>query len=200
MNLHKIALGIALCLTTALPAFAEVTVGQIVPDLTFTNYNGEEFKVTDFTGKNVVLEWTNKDCPFVMKHYQSGNMQKLQAKWDNDDTVWITVQSSAEGKQGHLTPADVEKLVTEQNSNQDYFVLDPSGEIGNAYGAATTPHMFVINDGKVAYMGAIDSVPSFKQEDIAGATNYVDVALTELTEGKAITIASTTPYGCSVKY
>lgn len=200
MSLHKLALSIAFCLATIIPAYAEVTVGHEAPDLTFTNYNGETFKLTDFKHKNVVLEWTNKDCPFVMKHYKSGNMQELQSKWNDDKTVWITVASSAKGKQGYLTPADVEKLLTEQNAYQDYFVLDPTGEIGRAYGALTTPHMFIIHEGKIAYMGAIDSVASFKQEDIAGATNYVDLALSELTEGKAVTTPSTRPYGCGVKY
>ena len=182
-------------------AKAEAVVGEMAPEFTATDTNGVEHSLSDFRGKNVVLEWSNHECPFVVKHYEPGNMQKLQKKATANDTVWITIVSSAEGKQGFTTAEEANKIMEEKGAASTARILDPSGELGKLYGAKTTPHMFVIDaEGKVAYAGAIDSDSSFKQSAIEGATNYVSDALNALQNGEEIKVASTKPYGCSVKY
>lgn len=182
-------------------ASAAVEVGQPAPDFTGTDTNGQTHKLSDFKGKTVVLEWSNEGCPFVVKHYESGNMQKLQEKATADDVVWLTIVSSAEGKQGYMTPEEANAYIEEQGAKATARILDPSGEIGKLYDAKTTPHMFVIDpEGTLVYAGAIDSDSSPKQEAIAGATNYVEAALMSLKDGKPIQVASSKPYGCGVKY
>ena len=182
-------------------ANAEAVVGEPAPEFTATDTNGVEHSLSDFRGKNVVLEWSNHECPIVVKHYESGNMQKLQKQATDNGTVWITIVSSAEGKQGFTTAEQANKIMEEAGAASTARILDPSGEIGKLYGAKTTPHMFVINaEGVVAYAGAIDSDSSFKQSAIEGATNYVMDALNAIESGEEIKVASTNPYGCSVKY
>ena len=182
-------------------AEAAPVVGEPAPGFTATDTNGVEHNLSDFRGKNVVLEWSNHDCPFVLKHYEPGNMQKLQAAATENDVVWLTIVSSAEGKQGHVSAEEANKIMDEVGAKSTARILDPTGEIGKLYGAKTTPHMFVIDkEGTLVYAGAIDSDSSFKQSSIEGATNYVTEALASLEKGEEIKVASTKPYGCSVKY
>lgn len=191
-------IGLAACLPSA---HASVEVGQPAPDFTAIDTNGVEHSLSNFKGKNVVLEWSNHECPFVVKHYNSGNMQKLQKQATDEGVIWLTIVSSAEGKQGHVTPEEANKIMEEAGVNSTARFLDSSGEIGKLYGAKTTPHMFVIDkEGVVAYAGAIDSNSSFKESSIEGAKNYVMAALQSLNAGEPVEVASTNPYGCSVKY
>ena len=172
----------------------------------FVDYNtasGEQISLGDFEGKTVVLEWTNHDCPFVKKHYAEPvkNMQTMQSDATDDDIVWIQVISSAPGKQGYLEADEALAKNTERTSAPSYTILDPSGDLGRAYDAKTTPHMYVIQgDGVLAYQGAIDSIRSAKVSDIAEATNYVTAALTSVAAGTMPDVTSAKPYGCSVKY
>lgn len=183
------------------PSKAAVEIGHAAPEIEATDINGDAFKLSDHRGKIVVLEWTNKGCPFVHKHYDSGNMQKLQKEALGEGVEWVSIISSAEGKQGYVTPEEAKAWLAEQHSEPTTQILDPSGTIGNAYGAKTTPHMFVIDaEGKIAYMGAIDSDSSPRPESIEGATNYVTAAIDALKAGAQPEITSTAPYGCSVKY
>ena len=187
--------------TTATPAQAAVVVGQPAPDFTGTDTNGKAHKLSDFKGKVVVLEWTNPGCPFVVKHYDSGNMQKLQADATAKDVVWLSINSGAEGKEGHQTGETGNAYIAEKGAKSTALIIDKTGEIGKLYDAKTTPHMFVIDkDGTLVYDGAIDSDDSFKPETIEGATNYVSAALAALESGTALEPSKTKPYGCSVKY
>lgn len=185
----------------AMPAQAALSIGQPAPDFTGTDSNGKTHKLSDYKGKIVVLEWTNPGCPFVMKHYDAGNMQKLQAEATSKGVIWLSVNSSAEGKEGSQTGEEANKYSAEKGAKATARILDPTGEIGHLYSAKTTPHMFVIDkDGNLVYEGAIDSDDSFKPEAIESATNYVTAALTALEEGKPVAKPQTKPYGCSVKY
>jgi peroxiredoxin len=182
-------------------ALAAPKAGDQAPDFTGTDSHGKTHKLSDYKGKWVVLEWTNSGCPFTVKHYASGNMQKLQKEWTAKGVTWLTVLSSAPGKQGYKTAAEENSYVREQGASPTAVLLDPEGVIGHQYGAKTTPHMFVIDpQGKIVYAGAIDDKPSTDQEDIAGSKNYVSAALTEGLAQKPVTLSNTTPYGCSVKY
>jgi hypothetical protein len=182
-------------------AAAAAVVGQPAPAFTLTDTNGKAESLADFSGKYVVLEWINYECPFVKKHYGSGNMQKLQKKYVGEGVVWLSINSSAPGKQGNYEPAKWNELTAEAKASPTAVLLDPEGTVGRAYGAKTTPHMYVIDPkGSVIYAGGIDDKPSTDPADIPGARNYVDEALGEAMTGKPITIASSTPYGCSVKY
>ena len=155
----------------------------------------------DFKGKTVVLEWTNADCPFVKKHYDSGNMPALQSRYTGKDVVWLSINSSAPGKQGNYAPEKANELSKEKKSAATYVLLDPNGTVGKLYGAKTTPHMYVI-DGKgvLRYEGAIDSVSSTDQADIKDATNYVATAVDAVMAGKTVDPSVTQSYGCAVKY
>lgn len=185
----------------ATPAFAAPEVGQPAPGFTGTDSNGSEHSLSDFQGKTVVLEWTNHECPYVQKHYGSGNMQALQKAATDDGVIWLTIVSSAEGKQGYTTPEEANALIEEVGANATARILDPSGEIGKLYDAKTTPHMYVIDgEGTLVYAGAIDSNNSYDPATIEGATNYVQAALDSLKAGTPIEVASTTAYGCGVKY
>jgi peroxiredoxin len=191
----------ALALATAVPSSAQAVAGQPAPAFTLTDSNGTTHSLADFKGKVVVLEWWNPECPFVGKHYGSGNMQKLQKEWTGKGVVWLTVNSSAQGKQGYVDGAKANALMKEKSGAPTAILLDHDGKVGRAYGAKTTPHMFVIDaKGTIVYAGGIDDKPSTDQADIATAKNYVSAALAEVTAGKPVTIASSTPYGCSVKY
>lgn len=177
-------------------------LGTTIPaSLTMTDQNGKVHTMSEFRGKPVVLEWTNPGCPFVQKHYNSGNMQKLQATYVARGVTWIAVNSSAPGKQGYLDPKTAPADVKRMGFKGTLEVMDSAGLIGKAFGAETTPHMFVLDPaGRLVYMGAIDSIPSFSADDIAKADNYVAKALDEVQAGKPVTTAQTKSYGCSVKY
>lgn len=176
-------------------------IGKAAPDFTGTDSNGNPVKLSDHKGKIVVLEWSNNECPFVVKHYGSKNMQTLQKEAATDGVVWLTVLSSAKGKEGYVEPAQANQIVTDMDSMRTATIMDESGAIGHLYGAKTTPHMFVIDkEGVLVYEGAIDDNKSFDPKTIQGAKNYVREALASLKEGKPIETASTNPYGCGVKY
>jgi peroxiredoxin len=193
------ALGLAL--TTPNATAASATIGQPAPNFTLTGADGKTHSLADYAGKYVVLEWTNPNCPFVHKFYDSGTMQKLQKEETGKGVVWLRVNSSAEGHDGYQTAADLTAYTTEHHVNATQSLMDPDGKVGHEYGARTTPHMFVINTkGELIYAGGIDSKPSPNPEDIAGATNYVTTALDEAMAGKPVTTPTARPYGCSVKY
>ncbi|MAZ75870.1 MAG: thioredoxin family protein [Micavibrio sp.] len=180
---------------------AAPVVGEMAPDFTATDSNGKTHSLSDFKGKTVVLEWTNHECPYVIKHYSVGNMQKIQKEATDKDVVWLSIHSSAKGKQGHVTGDQANEIAKEQGANATAHLLDESGEIGTLYEAKTTPHMFVINkEGTLIYAGAIDSDSNFKSTAIEGATNYVMEAINALEAGEEIEVSSTNPYGCSIKY
>jgi cytochrome oxidase Cu insertion factor (SCO1/SenC/PrrC family) len=183
----------------AAPAIA--TVGKAAPEFTGTDTKGTVHKLSDFKGKTVVLEWNNPECPYVVKHYGSQNMQALQKAATADGVVWLTVNSSAAGKQGNMTGEAADKYVADQGAAPTAYILDAAGTIGKLYDAKTTPHMYIINpEGVLVYAGAIDSDDSFKPEAIAGSKNYVTAALQSLKDGKSVEMASTKPYGCGIKY
>jgi len=185
----------------SLAAHAGVSVGQPSPDFTGIDSNGNQHTLSQYKGKTVVLEWTNHDCPYVKKHYNSGNMQELQKQATADGVVWLSVISSKPGKQGHVSGAQANKLTQSRNAAPTAVILDETSEIGRLYGAKTTPHMYIVDKtGQLVYMGGIDSIPSSNEADIAGAKNYVRVALDAIAAGKAIEDSVTRPYGCSVKY
>lgn len=190
-----------LMLSSVSAAFAAPEAGNPAPDFTAADASGKTVKLSDYKGRVVVLEWHNPECPFVKKHYGSGNMQKLQSYAQGQQAVWITVNSGAPGKQGAMTPAEAKAFVEKHKLAIDHYIADPEGKIGKLYDAKTTPHMFVIDkDGNVAYMGAIDDRPSADPKDIAAATNYVRAALDALKSGTPLVMTSTQSYGCSVKY
>jgi peroxiredoxin len=191
---------VALGLASA--AYSEdAVVGQPAPDFTLTDTMGQSHMLSALKGKFVVLEWSNYDCPFVKKHYGTGNMQKLQKTYTEKDVVWLTINSSAPGKQGNYPPEKWNEMIKEKGSAATAVLLDPDGTIGRLYGAKTTPHMFVINpEGVLIYKGAIDDQPSFKPETVTGAKNYVAAALDAAMAGKPVETPSTQSYGCSVKY
>jgi len=193
----------ALTCIAASVAFAddEVKVGSAAPAFSLKDVNGKTHNLADYKGKFVVLEWFNEGCPFVKKHYTSGNMQKLQKEYVGKDVVWLSINSSAEGEQGHMTPETAPKTIGDWKMDSTKVLLDHDGKVGKMYGAKTTPHMFVIDkEGKLVYQGAIDSKSSANTADIEGAENYVKVALDSSMAGKPVATSSTKPYGCSVKY
>jgi len=182
-------------------ATATATSGQPAPDFTLPGADGKPVSLQALRGKTVVLEWTNHDCPYVRKHYTSGNMQTLQKDAAAQGAVWLQVISSAPGGQGHVDGPAAMKLNAERQSKPAGTLLDPAGRVGRLYGAKTTPHMYIVNaQGLLVYAGGIDSIPSSRLEDIAKAEPYVRNALAELAAGKPVSKASTRPYGCSIKY
>lgn len=187
--------------TIAGPAWAQPQIGKPAPEFTATDSNGKSHKLSDFKGKTVVLEWTNPDCPFVQKHYKTGNMQALQADATKDGIVWLSINSGAPGKQGHLDGAKANQSIAATKSRPSAYLLDPEGQVGKLYNARTTPHMYVIDaKGALVYMGGIDSNSSADPATIKTATNYVRAALADLKAGQPVKTATTQPYGCSVKY
>lgn len=176
-------------------------VGQQAPEFTGKDSNGKTVSLAEYRGKYVVLEWTNRDCPYTKKQYASENMQALQKEWTSKGVVWLTILSSAPGEQGYLDAAQENAQIARVGAHPTAAILDPSGQIGKLYGERTTPHMFVIDpQGKLIYNGAIDDRPTTDVSDVKGAKNYVSAALTEAMAGQAVQVASTRPYGCSVKY
>lgn len=182
-------------------AFADAKVGSPAPDFSVVDAAGKTHKLSDYKGKNVVLEWYNKDCPYVRKHYDSKNMQKIQADMTGKGVVWLTVISSAPGKQGHLAAADAVKNGAKEGSKASAILLDESGAMGKAYGAKTTPHMYLIDaQGVLRYNGAIDSNDSADPKTIATSENYIVKAVASAEKGEKIAKETSKPYGCSVKY
>jgi peroxiredoxin len=188
-------------ITGALYASDSPPVGSAAPNFSATDSHGKPVSLADYKGKYVVLEWFNPECPFVKKHYGSGNMQKLQENFTSKGVAWLTIDSNAPGKEGSLKPEQANKTMADWKVHSTALLLDPDGKVGKAYGAKNTPHMFVINpEGKVIYEGAIDSKASPNPDDIPSSTNYVKVALDESMAGKQVSTPSSRPYGCSVKY
>jgi peroxiredoxin len=195
------SLATLLALSLATAAASAPTVGAPAPQFTGTDTKGKQVSLADSKGKYVVLEWHNQGCPFVVKHYSTGNMQHLQKELTDKGVVWLTVVSSAPGKQGHVSGAEADAYVREQEAHPTDVILDEDGKIGRLYGAKTTPHMFLIDDkGTLVYAGAIDDKPTTNKEDVKGAKSYVLAAYDEVKAGKPVTTATTAPYGCSVKY
>jgi hypothetical protein len=176
-------------------------VGQPAPSFTLPDANGRSVSLSDFRGKTVVLEWHNPDCPFVQKHYGGGNMQRTQAAATRDNVVWLSINSGAPGNQGHMTGAQAKAFLASSGSRPTAYLLDPGGETGRAYGARTTPHMYVINGaGTLVYAGGIDDKPTPNPAHIEGARNHVLAALSEIKAGRAVSVPTSRPYGCNVKY
>lgn len=196
------ALAAAVLLSGSAPARAEeAVVGQPAPDFTLYDTAGQSRSPAQATGRFLVLEWNNPDCPFVRKHYDSGAMQRLQRSLTEQQVVWWTINSSAPGKQGHVTPEQADAITKARKAAPTAVLLDAMGLVGRRYGAKTTPHLFVINpEGVVIYAGAIDDRPSADPADLKGATNYVQQALEEAMAGKPVSVPQTRAYGCSVKY
>ena len=181
-------------------ALAQVVSGQAAPDFTLTDSNGQKHSLSDYKGKFVVLEWFNPDCPFVKKHY-SGNMQILQKEYTVRGVIWLSINSSAHGKQGSYTPQGFNKFMTEIAASPTAVLLDTDGKVGHLYKAQTTPHMFIINpQGVLIYQGGIDDIPSTDIADVTKAKNYVREALDAAMSGKPVAVSTTKSYGCSVHY
>lgn len=188
-------------LTIAAPAVAKPVIGRPAPDFSVTDASGKTQSLSAYKGKTVVLEWNNPECPFVRKHYGAHNMQTQQSEAAAQGVVWLTVNSGAVGKQGHLDAAAASAYVAKNGGKEAAYLLDADGKVGHAYDAKTTPHMYVIDkDGVLRYMGGIDSIASTDVDDIPKATQYVRQALAELAAGKPVSVATSEPYGCSVKY
>lgn len=176
-------------------------INEPAPDFKLQDSYGKEHALSDFKDKIVVLEWINFDCPFVRKHYKSNNMQSLQEKYTKKDIVWLAICSSAKSKQGNFTREEINERTKKNNAKYTAYLVDENGKVGKMYGAKTTPHMYIIDrTGKLVYAGAIDDKPTTDIDDVESAKNYVSAALDELLEGKEVSIKSSTPYGCSVKY
>lgn len=181
-------------------AFA-VRVGEPAPNFTAVDSNGKNQTLSAYKGKYVVLEWHNQGCPYTRKHYESGNMQRLQKEWTAKGVVWLTVISSAPGTQGYVTPTQENEYLKQMNAVPTAVLMDPGGTLGHLYAAKTTPQMYIIDPtGVLIYNGAIDDHPTTDQSDIASSKNYVSTALAEALAGKQVTDPATRPYGCSVKY
>ena len=193
---------LALCAALAFGADAHALgVGATAPDFTLADSHGTAHTLSQYKGKVVVLEWNNPKCPFVGKHYGSGNMQRQQAAATAAGAIWLTINSSASGTQGGVDGAAANAYVAKVGGKQTAYLLDPTGKVGHLYGARTTPHMYVIDQaGVLRYMGGIDSIKSTDQDDVAKATQYVPQALSDLAAGKPLRTPVAEPYGCSVEY
>lgn len=202
LRLTALTAAFAMILTAApVSVMAAPEIGEPAPTFTAVTADGETINIEEYRGQTVVLEWTNHECPFVVKHYETGNMQALQKKATDNDVVWLTVVSSAPGKQGFVGAEKAQELMKEHNAHASEKILDPTGEIGKLYDAQVTPHMYVIDaEGTLVYKGAIDDNSSASHDTVEGATNYVQAALDALAAGEPVDPASTQPYGCSVKY
>lgn len=195
------ALMAATLATSPLLAYAAASLDQPAPDFTAQGADGKPVKLSELRGKTVVLEWTNHDCPFVRKHYESGNIPGLQKEATAKGVVWLQVISSAPGQQGHVDGKTAQQLNQKRGATPTATVLDPDGKVGRLYEARTSPHLYIVNaQGVLVYKGGIDSIPSNKTEDIAKADNYVRLALADVAAGRKVAQANTRPYGCSIKY
>src|SRR5919204_905068 len=188
-------------IATAIFALEPPPVGSAAPDFSLPDAKGQTHSLSQYKGKYVVLEWFNPECPFVKKHYGTGNMQKLQQEYTAKGVVWLTLNSNAPGTEGNITADQAEKIAKAWNAHHTALLLDPDGKAGRAYCAKNTPNMVVIDPaGKSVYEGAIDSKPTPNPADILNSTNYVKAALDESLAGKPVSQPTTKPYGCSVKY
>jgi peroxiredoxin len=179
----------------------QARIGAPAPSFSLADSTGKTVSLADFKGKTVVLEWTNHDCPYVRKHYGGNNMQALQKKWTGQGVVWLSVISSEPGSQGFVTADQANKLTKDRGAAPTAVLFDPKGDVGHAYGAQTTPHMYVITgNGTLVYMGGIDDKATARLEDLKTAKNFVDAALKEVAEGKPVSVTTSRPYGCSIKY
>ncbi|MCY3828678.1 MAG: redoxin domain-containing protein [Rhodospirillaceae bacterium] len=200
-RLKYLAAAAAIALAAPAPAFASPQVGKTAPDFTGVDSNGASVTLSALRGKLVVLEWTNHGCPYVSKHYGAGNMQTTQKAARAKGAVWLSIISSAPGRQGHVDGAGANRLTETRGAAPSHVILDPKGTIGRKYEATNTPHMFIVGkDGTLLYMGAIDSIRSANPADIPRAKNYVTAALNEIAAGKRVSEPVTRQYGCSVKY
>ena len=182
-------------------AHAAPSVGQAAPDFTLKDTSGKAVKLSDFRGKHVVLEWTNPGCPYVGKHYDSGNMPATQKEAVDKGVVWLVINSTEKSSDDYREPAKLVAWQSERKSRPTALLMDEEGTAGKAYGARTTPHMYIVDpQGRLVYAGGIDSIPSSNPDDIKKAVNYVRQGLNEALAGKPITAATTRPYGCSIKY
>lgn len=185
----------------AAPASAAVSVGQPAPDFTLADASGKPVRLSAFRGKPVVLEWNNPGCPFVKKHYDSGNMQRTQGQAKAQGAVWLTLNSGGPGKQGYMTGPQAAAFEKTAKVQASAYLLDPKGTVGKLYGARATPQIFIVDAaGKLVYSGAIDDKPTADAADIKGARNHALAALADLKAGKPIAVPTSKPYGCSVKY
>src|SRR2546427_9649136 len=201
MKTKLILTALAVSVARAIYATDVPPVGSSAPEFSLTDAKGKPHSLSQYKGKYVVLEWFNPECPFVKKHYGSGNMQKLQQEYTGKGVIWLTIDSNAPGTEGNITPEEAQKITASWKTHQTALLLDPEGKAGRAYGAKNTPNMVIINpEGKIAYEGAIDSKATPNPADIPNSTNYVKAALDESLTGKPVTTSQTKPYGCSVKY
>ena len=179
----------------------QARIGAPAPSFSLADSTGKTVSLADFKGKTVVLEWTNHDCPYVRKHYGGNKMQALQKKWTGQGVVWLSVISSMPGSEGYVTADQANKLTKDRGAAPTAVLFDPKGDVGHAYGAQTTPHMYVITgNGTLVYMGGIDDKATARLEDLKTARNFVDAALKEVAEGKPVSVTTSRPYGCSIKY
>ena len=198
---RRLLLGSALALCAPGLALAAPVLGQPAPAFQAMDADGHPRALADFAGKTVVLEWTSTDCPYSHKHYDSGNMQGLQKKATKDGVVWLTVSSSAPGREGYFTPEVARAWRAKVGSHATAILLDGEGKVGRAYNARVTPHMFIVDKaGRLAYMGGIDDRPYADPASLKGAKNYVALALADLKAGRAVAQPVSAPYGCSVRY
>lgn len=202
MKRSIVFLSVTLTFLLAIPlVISAAKVGDPAPDFTATASSGQTYHLSELRGKYVVLEWHNNGCPYTRKHYESGNMQRLQKEWTAKGVEWFTVISSAPGMQGYVTADQENAYMTRMHAAPTAALLDPTGEVGHLYDAKTTPQMVVINpEGVIIYDGAIDDHPTPDQSDIPNSKNYVDLALQEAMSGKPVETPTSRPYGCSVKY
>ncbi len=200
-NLSSIAVTAIATIALASPLAAAQKTGAVAQDFKLTDVNGKTVQLSQFRGKTVVLEWHNPGCPFVSKHYNSGNMQATQKAARQQGAVWLTINSGAKGKQGHMTGTEAKALIAKQNILSSNYLFDTKGLVGKAYGAKTTPHMYIIDGaGILVYQGGIDDKPTANPADIKVARNHVLAALAEIKAGDKVSVAHSRPYGCSVKY
>ena len=201
MKAFKYLLGFVTMMLAATAVQAVVSVGKSAPDFTLTDINGKAHRLSDYKGKTVVLEWVNPECPFVKKHYGSGNIPKLQSSATADGVVWLSINTGGPGAQGVYDAAEHSKWASSVKAAPSAYLRDPDGKVARLYGAKTTPHLFVItSDGALVYNGAIDSIRSADVADIAKAENYVAAALAAVKSGQPVAKATSQPYGCAVKY
>ena len=203
MTRHLLALCLATSATLLAPscAGAAPAVGQKAPEFTLTDTAGKTVKLSDFRGKHVVLEWNNPGCPYVRRHYDSANMQALQKEVTGKNVVWLAVNSTADSHPDYLAPAQLGRWMVQQKASPTATLMDEDGSVGKAYGARTTPHMYMVDPkGTLVYAGGIDDKPYARAEDQKTATNYVRQGVNEALAGKALSKSVTAPYGCSVKY
>ena len=194
---------IILIIFFAMNIFSLAKVGETAPNFSLINQDNKKISLEEFRGKKVVLEWTNHECPFVKRHYETGNMQKLQKELVEDDVIWLSIVSSAKGKQGYIDQDQAKKLTLTRDAYPNHVLLDEDGSVGKKFAAKTTPHMYIIDEqGLLKYQGAIDDAGGrgFMSKDLFKANNYVKKGLKELASGEEISSPVTKPYGCSVKY